>query len=94
MGDHKRKDAPVPPAKQATPAPQTRIAIGQIWDDVRVTNNPKVNRLALKVGAKLPPIQVVAHASDGGMWVCSFVGERATHIVADEDMLLTGKVRA
>jgi len=94
MGEHKqRKEGqPALPLAKQQQQDKSPIAVGQIWDGVRVSAKPHVNRLGLTAGAKLPAVRVLSR--EGQLWVCGFVGERGSQIHADDEMLLTGKVRA
>lgn len=67
------------------------IAPGQIYDDVIVPDR-KINRMGLRPGAKLPAIMVEVKREDG-TWMASFVGERASKIDVDAQMLKTGRLR-
>lgn len=67
------------------------IAPGQIYDGAIVPDR-KINRLGLRPGAKLPAIMIEVKRDDG-TWMASFVGERASKIDVDAQMLKTGKLR-
>ncbi len=83
----------IKPTPPAPPVPdKDGIAPGQIDEGVVVPDRP-INRLGLRPGAVLPPIQTEVPYGDG-RWMCSFVGERMSKIDADAEMLKTGKRRA
>jgi hypothetical protein len=67
------------------------IEVGQVWVNVKVSSDPRVNRLGLKPGTTLPPIRVAVKVDD--LWSCAFVGEQGSQVYADEAMLRTGAMR-
>src|SRR3990172_13084985 len=68
------------------------ITRGQVYENVEVPDRP-INKLGLRPGARLNPLEIETPYGDG-RWMACFVGERATKIEADAQMLKTGKLRA
>jgi len=68
------------------------IARGQVYDGVLVPDRP-INKMGLRPGARLNPLEIETPYGDG-RWMACFVGERATKIEVDAEMLKTGKLRA
>ncbi len=80
------------PGALGPPKPDANcIARGQVYDDVEVPNRP-INKLGLRPGALLKPLEVESPYGDG-RWMACFVGERMTKIDVDAEMLKTGKLR-
>lgn len=81
------------PGALGPPKPDaTGIARGQVYENVEVPNRP-INKLGLRPGALLKPLEVESPYGDG-RWMACFVGERMTKIDVDAEMLKTGKLRA
>ena len=72
--------------------PKAEFAAGQIWEGVIVPNRP-INLLSFCPGSRLPPL-VLEGDCGGGRWQTSVLGESCQKVMADEEMLRTGKVRA
>jgi len=81
-----------PDALQAPKPDAKGISKGQVWVDVVVPDRP-INKMGLRPGARLNPLEIETPYGDG-RWMACFVGERATKIEVDAEMLKTGKLRA
>jgi hypothetical protein len=78
-------------AEPPPPKDPGAIEVGQVYDKVVVPNRP-INKLGLRPGAVLPPLVIQASYGDG-RWMAGFLGELATKIEVDTEMLKSGKLR-